>query len=350
MAEEKEIKLSISSLSIFKIALALFLIYILFLIRDILVIFFISLVLASALGPWVDWMQKKKIPRTLGMLLIYLVLFLIVGSALYAIIPPIKNQLGEMSQNIPYYLDKISSGLSILKDYSGQIRILKEGSQTLANLSGALNVGAEGALSVVSGIFGGLFSFFLTLAITFYMAVEENALRKIVVSTVPSKYQLYILRLAQRMQVRIGLWLRGQLILCLIIGVLCYVVLASFGIKYALVLALIAGFTEFIPYLGPIIGAAPAVMIAFFQSPMLAVVIAVFYYAIQFFENNYLVPQVMKRAVGLNPIVSIAVILIGFKLAGIAGAILSIPVATAGSVLLEDIFEHKVAPGAKQSL
>ncbi|MFA6389009.1 MAG: AI-2E family transporter, partial [Patescibacteria group bacterium] len=130
---------------------------------------------------------------------------------------------------------------------------------------------------------------------------------------------------------------------CLSVGVLVYIGLSILGIKYALVLALIAGITEFVPYMGPIIGAVPGVIIAFSVSPMLALIAAAFYYLVQLTENNILVPKIMQKAVGLNPIVSIAVLLIGFQLAGIAGAILSIPVATAASVFIQDIFDHRLA-------
>jgi predicted PurR-regulated permease PerM len=166
-------------------------------------------------------------------------------------------------------------------------------------------------------------------------------MKKLVWSVVPIRHQPYIMQLINRMQKKIGMWLRGQLILSLIIFALTYIGLLILGVKYALVLALIAGLTEFIPYLGPLLAAIPAVFLAFTQSPMLAVFVAVLYYVIQLTENNILVPKIMQKAVGLNPIVSIAVLLIGFQLAGVVGAILSIPVATAASVFFKDVLDGK---------
>ena len=146
-----------------------------------------------------------------------------------------------------------------------------------------------------------------------------------------------------RMQKKLGLWLRGQLILCLVIFILTYIGLLILGVKYALIIAVIAGLTEFIPYLGPVLGAIPAVFIAFTQSPTLALFTAILYIIIQQIENNFLVPKIMQKAVGLNPIVSIVAIMIGFSVGGVVGALLSIPVATAGTVLVEDMLHNKHA-------
>jgi predicted PurR-regulated permease PerM len=339
--ENKTINININTLTIVKLLLILVIIFFLFLIKDILAIFFAALVLASALDPWVDVMQKKKIPRSVGILLLYLVLFLLIGTVIYLIVPPITQEIGDLSNNFPYYYNKLVSKFSTVQDYSSQYGLENNIKNVLLNLGANLQNTAGSIFSTVSGIFGGIFSFFLILVLTFYMTVEESAIKKLVWSIVPLNHQSYAMQLINRMQIKIGLWLRGQLILCLSIFVLSYIGLLIFGVKYALVLALIAGMTEFVPYLGPTLGAVPAVFLAFAQSPMLAVFIAGLYYVIQLVENNILVPKVMQKAVGLNPIISIAVLMIGFKLAGVLGAILSIPVATATNVFIVDLFDNR---------
>ncbi|MBU4332000.1 AI-2E family transporter, partial [Patescibacteria group bacterium] len=141
------------------------------------------------------------------------------------------------------------------------------------------------------------------------------------------------------MQKKIGSWLRGQVILMIIIGILSYIGLLILGVRYALLLALFAGLMEIIPYIGPIFGAVPAVFIALTQSPIKGLLVIVLYLIIQQLENNLIVPKIMKRAVGLNPIVVILVILIGGKIAGIVGALIAVPVATAFSVMLKDFLD-----------
>lgn len=338
---KQPLSINISTATVIKIILILLSLYFLFLVKDILAILFISLIFSSALDPWVDWLAEKKIPRGISMMLIYLILFIIVGSAVYLIIPPIAVEVKELANNFPHYLERIISSLSALKEFSAKHGILDNIKNSLGTFSSNLEKAAGGIFSTVSGIFGGVFSFFLVLVLVFYMVVEENAIKKLVWSIAPAKHQPYILQLINRMQKKIGYWLRGQLVLCVIVFLLAYIGLLILGVKYALVLALIAGLTEFIPYLGPIIGAIPAVFLAFTQSPMLALFTAILYYVIQLVENNILVPKIMERAVGLNPIISITVLLIGFEVGGIIGAILSIPVAMAVSVFIKDIFDHK---------
>lgn len=339
--KDRPININITTATILKVILIFLLLYFLFLIKDILASFFVALIFASAVDPWIDWMQKKKIPRAVGMLFIYLVMFAVISLALYLIIPPIATEIGELANNLPRIFNKVLSSITAFREYTIQHGVLDNIEDSLGSVSSNLQKAAGGIFSTVTGIFGGIFSFFLILVLSFYMVVEENAIKKLIFSIAPPRHQPYIMQLINRMQKKIGMWLRGQLILSLIIFVFIYAGLSILGVKYALVLALIAGLTEFIPYLGPILASVPAVFLAFTQEPMLALFVAGLYYIVQLVENNILVPKVMQKAVGLNPIISIAVLLIGFKVAGVIGAILSIPVATAISVFLGDVFNSK---------
>jgi len=340
--DKQTIRINISTVSILKVFAIFIILYILYLIKDILTILFVSLVLASALGPWVDWMQKRKIPRVLGIAIIYLILFGFIITTLSLIIPPIASEVNDLAQNFPQYFERIISGVKVLKNYTIEHGLLDNIKDSLGTISSNLQGAAGSVFSTVTGIFGGIFSFFLVVVITFYMVVEEHAVRKIIWSLAPPKHQPYIMQLVNRMQSKIGLWLRGQLILSLIIFALIYVGLKILGVEYALVLALVAGITEFVPYLGPILAAIPAIFLAFTQSPMLALFVAILYYIVQLTENNIIVPKLMQKVVGLNPIVSIAVLLIGWQLAGVIGMVLSIPVATAISVFTKDVFERRL--------
>ncbi len=333
--------INISSITIIKFILILFAFYFLVIIRDILALLFFALILASAIDPWVDWMQSKKINRGLGVFIIYAIMFGVIGLVLSLIIPPISAQMKSLTDNFPLIFEKVISIFSSFKDFAITHGIL----QTLQNNFGSINSNiqqaAGGIFSTVSGIVNGVFSFFLVLVMTFYMVVEENAVKKIIWSIAPKKSQAYAMDLINRMQAKIGLWLRGQLILSFIIFVLTYIGLLILGVDYALVLAMIAGLTEFVPYLGPILASIPAIFLSLTQSYVLAILVGILYYIIQLMENNFIVPSLMRKVVGLNPIVSIAVLLIGYKVAGVVGAIVSIPVTTAVNVLVNDYFERK---------
>jgi len=341
--EQKPISINITLGSLFKAVLVLILLYFFYLIRDILLLLFVSLILASALDPVVDRLQGKKIPRAISVMFIYLILFSLVAFILFTIVPPITQEMADLANNFPDYLQRVSGSFSSLNDFSAKYGIGQNIGSGLDFINTNLRSATGGVLSTVSGIFGGVVSFFLVMVLTFYMVVEENAIKKLVWSIAPVEHQPYIMQLINRMQRKIGLWLRGQLILSFFIFILVYIGLLILGVKYALVLALIAGLTEFVPYLGPLIAAIPAVFLALTQSPLLALFVAILYYVVQLTENNILVPKVMQKTVGLNPIISITALLVGYQIAGIAGAILSIPVATAASILLGDLFAHKQA-------
>lgn len=344
---QKPIYIGITASTIVKIILVFIIFYLLYLVRDILAIVFISVVLASAFDPSIDWMQKRKIPRALGILLIYLLAFLVLTSAVSLIVPPIVEQSSDLINKFPGFSQYISAGVDLIKEYShkdGALQNLINSQKNFPEFMSAL----QGIFSRISGLFGGIVTFFLVLVLTFYITVEENAIKKLIWAVVPEKHQVYTMNLVNRMQTKIGLWLRGQLILSVVIFTLIYAALSILGIKYALILALIAGLTEFIPYLGPALAAIPGIFLAFTQGGlMLALFTSIVYYLVQLTENNIIVPKVMQKVVGLNPIISITVLMIGFKLAGVAGAILSIPVATAISVFIKDVFESKAAGEGK---
>jgi len=342
--ESKKIVFDISTLALFKVFVLCTIVFFLFFVRDILLVVFVSLILASAFDPWVDWFQKHKIQRGWGILIIYLVALTILAGTVYLIIPPIATEVKELSKDFPLYWEKISSSVNSFRDYSnsqgwtGQIQQSLDGLQANVN---ALEAAAGGVFDTVFAFFGGIISFFIIAVLTFYLAVEEHAMKRVLRSLVSVKYQPYVTHLTNRIQGKIGMWLRGQLVLSLIIFLLSWFGLTILGVKYALVLALFAGVMELVPYLGPFLGAIPAVFIAFTQSSGLALGVIIVYVVIQQLENHIIVPKVMQKAVGLNPIITIIAMMVGFKLAGILGIILAVPVATAISVVIGDLVEMK---------
>jgi len=342
MSEEKSsMRITLTTGTLVKIIVVLFCLYFAYLIQDILAILFVSVVFSSAMDPFVDWMQKKNIPRALGISLIYVVLLFIISAMVYLIIPPIMNQFNQLLVDLPNYIDHFNGFLSSFKSYTASHGWLEQIKNSLGSMTTSLQSAAGGVFSTLYNIVGGIFSLIIILVITFYMVVEEKAIRKLIWSLTPENKQNHVMELFNRIQIKMGLWFRGQLILCLIIFAMTYVCLLVLGVKYALILALIAGFTEFIPYLGPLIGAVPAVFLAFSQSPTLAFFVAIVYIVVQQVENNFLVPKIMEKAVGMNPIISIVVLMIGFSIGGIMGALLSIPVATAALVIFDDIIHKK---------
>jgi len=323
----------LSTMSLVKVLVVALIIAFLYLVWDIIVLLFVSLIFAATLGPTISWLERKKIPRSAGILLIYVGALFLLSLVVILIIPPINEQVDQLAATFPIYYERILQlfgGLQLKSDFSETFQqSLNAFGQTLSSYTGSV-------VNTASGIFGGLTTFFLVLVLTFYFSVKKNGLKHFISQVTPAKYQKYTENIFIRIQDKLGLWLRGQLLLSGIIFAVTWIGLLILGVKYSLVLALIAGITEVIPFIGPVIGAIPAVLLAFLQTPVKAVLVIVLYLVIQQLEGNIIVPKVMQKTVGLNPIVVIVAILLGAKLAGVLGAVLSLPVTLAIMVLARD--------------
>ncbi|MBU1036447.1 AI-2E family transporter [Patescibacteria group bacterium] len=332
--------INISTSTFIKLLIIFFIIVFLYLIKEVIALIFISLVLASALDPLVDWFKKFRIPRGLGIIIIYIIILSIVSAAIFLIVPPITKEIGQIATHFPVYYEKIANGIQSLQGKSN-IDTQAELQKGLNALSSGLPFAVNNILSILFTFFGGVVSFLLVLVITFYLTIEENNLKKFLRAVSPSKYQPYIAQVIFRIQRKMGLWLRGQLILSLIVFALSFIGLSILGVQYALLLALIAGILEVIPFIGPNLAAIPAIFFGFLQSPLMGVLVIALYFIIQQLENHIIVPKVMGKSVDLNPLVVIVVILIGAKIGGVAGALISVPVATALSVFISDFINKK---------
>ena len=331
--------INISTSTILRVIFILLALVFLYLIRDILIIVFVAVIIAAAINGPVSWLQKHKVPRLLGVIFIYLLLLLLLGLIVTLIFPPLAEQIKQLAVHFPEFMEKI--GLSV-QEWWGKYKL--EGSlQTfLDKISNKLAQATSSVFGTIIGLFGGLISAVIILVISFYLAVQEKGAKRFLVSLTPNEHQSYLADLIERIESKIGGWLRGQLLLMFIIGCLTYIGLYFLGVKYALTLALVAALLEIIPYIGPILAAIPAVILAFFQSPFLALLVILLYIVIQQLENYIIVPQVMKRAVGLNPVVIIIVMLIGAKLAGLLGIILAVPVTAAAAEFLKDLQKREI--------
>lgn len=316
--------INISSASVIKIILILLAFFFIYLIRDIVLIVFVSVIIAAALNGPVNWLQERKVPRILGVTFIYLLVFIILGASLSFIIPVLAQQIGQIASYLPIYAEKI--GLSVQYLWG---RFGPNFQNVLEQIGSKLTDAASSLFATTIQVFGGLVSAFIILFVSAYLSVQEKGIKTFFMSLIPTDRQSNIANLVEKVERKIGGWLRGQLLVMVIVASLVFVGLYFLGVKYALTLALIAGILEVVPYIGPFISAIPAVILAFIQSPTLAILVLLLYVVVQQLEGYLITPQVMKRAVGLNPIVIIIVMMVGFKLAGIMGLILSIPLTAA---------------------
>ncbi|MBI5221850.1 MAG: AI-2E family transporter [Candidatus Magasanikbacteria bacterium] len=324
--------INISTWSILRVFIILVGVYFLYQIRDVVLIVFAAILFSSMLEKPVDYLHQRKIPRAVSVVLIYLILIALVTFVTWALVPPIVEQIKQLGVVFPSYIQKSFSFFNTKFNFIDF--------QALQNFSSSLTTGTTtNLLNTIVSFFGGFVSTVVVLVMTFYLVVEQNALKRAVRSITPEKYHFYLEEAFEKLQTKLGNWLAGQLVLSLIIGVLVYAALSIIGVPYALVLAILAGLFEFVPYIGPITATIPAVLIALAQSPLKALLVIIVSVVIQQLENHILVPQIMRKAVGLNPVVSIVALMIGLKVGGIAGGVVAIPLAAALSVFVTDIYE-----------
>ena len=322
------ITIKIDPVSAFKFLLMVLLFVLLYVIRDVIVIVLFSVVIASGINPIVNRMQKRGIPRAFSVFLVYIALLLALAVFLFFIIKPLSNEISNLSETLPLYVDRLSLEFEQVRTSSPQYEELLGNVQTyLSGASESLKSFATNIFAALSKIFGGVTTALIVIIISFYLAAEERGIPMFLRAITPIKHQSYILNLWVRAQNKIGRWLRGQIILSISVGVLVFIGLSIFGIRFKVILALFAAVMEIVPFIGPIIAAIPAVFLALLKSPIVALWTVLVYVVVQQLENTILVPKIMQHAVGLNPVVIIISLLIGGKLFGIAGLILAVPVA-----------------------
>lgn len=341
MKERSSISINTSTiLKIVAIGLVLWFSYI---ILDILALIFVALVVASLIDPFADVFQRMRLPRSLSVITIYIafVAFLVLIGV--AIVPTISREITQMTQNFGSVVSKTSAQVETVKGFINQYGLWDEARNLLASLP---TTGISAAQSVVHGVTGfvdGLVSFILVLVMAFYFVVENEDIKRGIRHLAPSEYQPYIGQLVSRIKKKLGDWLRAQILLDFIVGFFVYIGLLIIGAPYALLLGLIAGVTETIPYFGPFFAGILASLMVLAQTGdwIKTFFAAAVFVVVQQVENHILVPKVMERTVGLNPIVSIASLLIGFRLGGVVGALFSIPIATALSVVAADFLQWR---------
>lgn len=269
----------------------------------------------AALSPFSDFLANKRIPKILSVLIPYAITIAILVLLIFPLVPFFASQIQLLFNNFPRYINQVTKIFNLHIDTSNIDNVLESDINSLG----------RNALSVTGKIFSGVFSILTVFVISFYLMLGRGMLKKQLTALWPEKYQKNILKTIAQIENKIGLWLRGQLILSFIIGFCTWIGLTLLGLPFALPLALLAGILEIIPTIGPIISAIPAIIVALAISPGIAVSVVVFYILLQMLENNILVPKIMERAVGLNPIVIIIGVLIGGKFLGVLGALIAVP-------------------------
>ena len=337
----------------------LFLAYVIYQSLTILLLLFIALLVATAIEPIVNWLRRGPFSRSAGILIVYSVLFLVLGLIGYVIVTVFLSQVGEFRSGLarsitemrtsistidnPFIHDQVSTFLDVAGTFAGQVGSTPQTDEEKAHAVTATAV-------TLAEIFFGIITIFV---VAFYWLSERTLVKRSLMSWLPAKRANRVRRVWDDIEVKVGGWVRGQLTLMVIVGLASAVGYFAMGIKYWPALALVIAIAEAIPLVGPYIGTAPAVLVALTQmendglpsllgmdpiNPVIrALMVVVFAVVLQTVEGNVLVPRVMKNSVGISPLAVIISILLGATLAGLAGALVAVPLAGALQVIMADV-------------
>jgi predicted PurR-regulated permease PerM len=311
----------------FVIALAWFLLEI----RAIIIAIFISYIIMAALSPLVDFLEQYKFPRVLAAAIAFVGTLLFLVLLIFPLFPFFVGQIHALFINLPSFVDQAAQALGV----DINVRQL----QTIIASEGR-NLGGN-ALTLTGQIFGGVFSTITILVVSFYLLIEHKTVKRTIIGMFSRSLEKRVAKTISEVEDKLGAWTRGQIVLSLVIGSITWIALTLLGFEYALPLAVLAGLLEIIPTIGPIIASIPAIIVAVTISPQMTVIIILLYIAIQLLENNLLVPRIMEKAVGLNPVLIIIGVIIGSTLLGVAGALLSVPFISLVKVVIDNIHEEQ---------
>lgn len=304
-------KIEISSKTIIFTIGFILLLGVIWLIKDLIFSLFIAFIIAGALRQPVDFLEKRRIPRVLASFVIYLLFLFAIVNLFALVIPPLLKEISFLFKNLPEIIKTALPQISSYVDLSTL-------TQNLPNL-------ANDVINLIKGIFSNAVFVTSTLFFGFYLLLEKDFIENVLVNFFDEAEAKKIAHIVNQGQKRAGNWFWGEVVLMTAVGALTYIGLTIIGMKYALALAVLAGLLEVVPTLGPIISAIPAVLIGFSSSYVLGLSNIALYFIVQQLENNLLVPLVMKKIVGVHPIITLMALIIGGKLAGVLGVLLAVP-------------------------
>ena len=330
-------------------ALAVVLMWAMYLVRSQLLLIYVSALFATGLAPLVaiierqSWLRigKRRLPRPAAILVIYATVLGSFAALAWATVPILVRQGQELWKDLPHRIDLLQAKLV-------QWGLISAGTSYKELLQQAPAGGGDAVTTVLMalwGFVGGIFGLVTILLLTFYLLVDAKDVFGVFVRLFPLAERRRVTDVCARAAGKISAWLGGQMLLGLIIGVTSAIGLGLMGVPYFFVLAVIAGIGEMIPMIGPLLSAIPAVAVAFTVSPGLALGVAVFFFVQQLLENNVLVPKVMSQQVGLSAVTVIGSLVIGSALLGFVGALLAVPTAAILQVLIEELVLADKEPG-----
>ena len=303
--------------------------------RNVLLLLFVSILLASALEPMIGFLRERlRIGRVGTILIVYLAFFVVMLGLAFVVVPAAVNQGQRIVASLPAFFEQVRAWAADLRPVALSTSITALVDSVAETFAPAPPPRPDEVVKVGTAVAEGAVFLFTMLAIVFFWLVEHARLQRYTLAFLPAHRRAGARRAWNEIETRLGLWVRGQLILMGAIGVATGIAYAVLGLPGALLLALIAALTEAIPIVGPLLGAIPAVLVATTVSPELAFIVAVIYLVFQLIESNVLVPLVMRNTIGISPLLVLFSLLVGAAVGGLIGAFLAVPLAASFEIVL----------------
>ncbi len=311
-----------------------------FFLKSLLLPFFIALIISYLLHPIVSLLHRKGVPRSFAVLLIYILFFGSMTIIAMNAFPLLVKQIKDFAEHIPDILSKFNGWMDgIRHDHSNPIPdSFQDGiDATLEGLEKNIAAGFSNIMGWIGNTIGIIVTIALVPFVSFYILKDYQLLEKTVITFVPKKKRKEVIRLVRDIDDALGNYIRGQLIVCAVVGILAYIGYLIIGLPYALLLASIVAITNIIPYLGPFIGATPAIIVGLSISWKMSISVLVVNLIIQILEGNVVSPQIVGRTLHIHPLFIILSLLVGGEIGGIVGLILAVPIFAILKVVIQHI-------------
>ncbi|MTI80084.1 MAG: AI-2E family transporter [Firmicutes bacterium] len=313
-------------------------VFFVYLLRGLFLTFILTLVLVYLLHPLVYLMESRGAPRVVAILLAYTGILIVVAAVLMYGIPRLVSQLHLLVDMLPVYTAQVEFLVGDIQDsyYRTELpegmrhAINEQISQMEFQLQGIL----EDAVQAILNLVRYTFNIILAPVLAFYILKDLDNIKEEIANWLPEHKFSYLWQLGRQVNTVLTSFIRGHLILMLLVGLMSAVAMALLGVEYSVMLGIVAGIAELIPYFGPLIGAVPAVGIALLHSKWLVLKVILAILIVQQLEGNVVAPKVLGESVGLNPLIIILVLVAGAKLSGVTGMLLAVPLAAIIKILI----------------
>ena len=339
-----------AALAVIYLFLGVLAVWLIYKLRIIVICILMAITLASAIAPVAEWGEQRKIPRIATVILIFIATGLIYSAVAYLLFPPMKEQALALYEHLPKYVQGLTEKFPPLTEYIGsngdQMKIDPEHLKQFApNL-------AKHTLSLTAGLMGAIANALLVLFLTSYFVVEAKDMWEKLLLWVPIENRQRAAGLIRPLGARMGGYVRGQILVSIVVALFLGTGLTILKVEYSLVLGALAGLFNLVPFVGSAIAMVLSLVVAFNQSVTLAVLVFLLFGLEQWLESNFIVPHLLGKQVDLHPLLVLFAILIGATLIGLPGALIAVPVASAMQFLAQEFYlkplnENTTAGGAE---